>query len=180
MPQSPQQNIKIIGKTCGATLGRSILNAGNVAIANAFRNIGDFFSSIGIGTRGFNGVTSAGGVLASGTITLSSSAAADTVTINGTVFTETSGAPTGNQFQHGATDTITAANLAAAINGSATAIVANNVSASSAGAVVTITSKESGTVGNLMTLAISAHGSVSGANLTGGTDGTVTALAKGL
>ena len=65
------------------------------------------------------------------------------------------------------------------MNASATAIVVNNVLATSALGVITFTAKEPGTMGNLMTLAISAHGSVS-TSVAGGTDGTVTALAKGI
>ena len=104
----------------------------NKAIANAFRSVGDFFNSIGIGTRSANCFFYSNGVLATGTITFSSIAAGDTVTINGTVFTGTNGTPTGNQFKTGTTDTASAASLASAINGSATAIVANNLSATSA------------------------------------------------
>lgn len=176
----PIQQVKIIGKTTGSSLTIPLQNVNNVSVANAFRNIGSWFQAIGIGSRTFSGSVAVNGVLASGTVTLSSSVATDTVTINGTVFTEVASGATGNQFNHGSTDTITAANLAAAINASATAIVKNVVSATSAAAVVTITSKEQGTIGNLGTLAISAHGSVSGANLTGGTDGITNNLAKGI
>lgn len=177
---SPIQQVKIIGKTTGSSLCIPLQNLTNVSTANAFRNIGLWFEAVGIGTRTFNGLIQSVGVQATGTITLSSSVSTDTVTINGTVFTQVASGATGNQFNHGASDTITAANLAAAINASATAIIAYNVIATSSAAVVTITSRELGSVGNLMTLAISAHGSVSGANLTGGTDGTVIALAKGI
>ncbi len=44
--------------------------------------------------------------------------------------------------------------------------------------IIVITSVVSGAIGNLMTLAISAHGSVSGAALTGGTDGNFYAFFK--
>lgn len=177
---TPIKQIKIIGKTAGSTINIPLINLANVAIANAFRNIGAWFESIGLGARTFNGAVQSGGVQASGTVTLSSMVAGDTVTINGTVFTaETSGA-TGNQFNVGASDTVTAANLAAAINASATNQVANNVVATSAAAVVTVTCKEVGTIGNLCTLAISGDGPVSGANLTLGTDVNVVALAKGI
>lgn len=109
-------------------------------------------------------------VAATGTVTLASSISGDTVTINGVVFTEVASGATNNQFNHGATDTITAANLASAINISTTANVNRVVSATSAAAIVTITSKVPGNIGNLGTLAISAHGSVSGATLTGGSE----------
>lgn len=177
----PINAIKIVGNAAGgASNAVTFGNLKNISIANAFRNIGAWFQTVGIGGRDFNGIVSSGGVSATGTVTLSASANADTVTINGVVFTEVASAPTNNQFVHGGTDTITAANLAAAINSSTTATIANNISATSAAAVVTVLSREMGTLGNLQTLAISAHGSVSGANLTGGTDGTVFFIAKGL
>lgn len=175
----PLIQLKITGTTGGGSV--SLTDLKNVSISNAFRNIGSFFQNIGQGTKDFNGIIASGGIQASGTITLSSSVAADTVTINGTVFTEVASGATGNQFNHGASDTITAANLAAAINASTTANILNNVSATSAAAVVTILSKTQGTIGNFQTIAISAHGSVSGSGLlAGGTDGTSIALAKGL
>ena len=185
--QTPTQTLKIIGKTCGSTLARSILIAGNVAIANVFRNIAEFFQSIGIGLRGFNGYVSAGGVQAYDAVTFSSIANTNTVTINGVVFTaKTSGTQSGvQQFSIGTSDTQAATNLAARINntdgvGAPPAKVFGVVTASSALGVVTITAVEPGAVGNLYTLAISANGSVTGANFAGGTDGTITYLSKGL
>lgn len=109
---------------------------------------------------------------ATGTITLASVQAADTVTINGVVFTAVNGSPTGNQFDMSlASDTLVAADLVRSINASATALIPNYVVASSAAAVVTLTSAFLGLPGNLTTLA-SSNGSrlaVSGARLTGGT-----------
>lgn len=177
---SPIQTFKIYGKTAGSTLTHP-LGAGLTykAIANAFRTIGDFFIGVGVGERSANIFCQANGVQAVGAITFASIANNDTITINGTVFTAKTTGATGNQFNLGASDTTAAANAAAAINASATAIVVNNVSATSALAILTLTAKEQGTMGNLMTLAISAHGSVSTA-VAGGTDGTVTALAKGI
>lgn len=109
-------------------------------------------------------------VQASGTVTLSSHVATNTVTINGTVFTCVASGAVANQYNVG-TDTVTAANLAAAINASVTANIAGLVTATSAAAVVTVTAVTPGLLGNLVTLAISANGSVSGANATGGTQG---------
>jgi phage tail sheath gpL-like len=177
---TPIVQVKIIGKTAGSDLASALSGFKNVAIANGFRNIGKWFESIGMGMRSFNGFNQSGGVQATGTVTLSSMVANDTVTINGTTFTCVNSGATGNQFNKGGTDTITAANLAAAINASATAQVVNNVVATSALTVVTVTCKEVGTIGNLCTLAISGDGSVSGANLTGGTDVNVVAMAKGI
>lgn len=177
---SPIVQMKVFGKTAGSTLNIPLTGLGNVAVANAFRNLGSWFQSIGIGARSFNGYVSSGGVQASGTITFSSIAAADTVTINGVIFTGTNGTPSGNQFKTGVTDTASATSLAAAINASTTGNIASTVTATSALGVTTVTMAESGLIGNLGTLAISAHGSVSGANMAGGTNGTLVALAKGL
>jgi hypothetical protein len=180
---SPTQFVKTYGNTCGIGLG-SAFGSGvkNVSIANAFRNLGSFFASVGVGSRGFNGYVVQGGTQATGTVTFSSLANNDTVTVNGVVFTaKTSGATGSNQFNLGANDTAAAVNFAAAINSSsAPAKILGVVSASPAAAVTTITFLETGAVGNLGTLAISAHGSVSAANLANGTDGTITPLAKGL
>jgi phage tail sheath gpL-like len=115
--------------------------------------------------------TRIGAVKASGTVTLSSHVATDTVTINGTTFTCVSSGATGNQYNVGGNDTSTAVNLAAAINASATSVVVDNVYATAASGVVTVTAIDPGTSGNQITLAISAHGSVSGARATGGTNG---------
>lgn len=132
------------------------------------------------------------------TVTISSMVDGDTVTINNHIYTAktTPDAAFRTQFAVGVTDTITAANLAAAINRSISPLMAG-VTATSASTVVTInylgtltvTNSAHGTVasktvvvvclipgqlGNLSSLAISAHGSVSAALLTGGTEGTET------
>lgn len=111
-------------------------------------------------------------VQASGTVTLATHLATHTVTVNGVVFTCMASGATGNQYNVGASDTLTAVELAAAINASATALVSGYVTATSAAAVVTVSSVIPGVSANMFTLAISAGGTVSGAKLTGGTDGT--------
>ena len=122
-------------------------------------------------------VTSGDQAAASGTFTFSGAASAsDTVLINGVAFTaETSGA-TGNQWNIGSTATQTATNLAAAINGSATALVNNNVTATSALGVVTIHATSTDARGNTNTIAKGTDSgsvnTVSGARLTGGTNPT--------
>lgn len=114
------------------------------------------------------------GTKATGTVTLASVQAADTVTINGVVFTAVSGAPAANQFDISGTDTTSAASLALAINSTASALVNQNVTATSALGVVTISSQFYSTGGNINTLASSNGGrlAVSGARLTGGTTDT--------
>jgi phage tail sheath gpL-like len=106
---------------------------------------------------------------ASGTLTLTSAVATNTVTINGVTFTAIASGATGNQFNIGGSDTITAANLAASINASVTALVSGYVTASSSGTVVTVTSAFTGLSGN-QTLIASGQGTIvaSGARLTGG------------
>lgn len=120
-------------------------------------------------------------VAATGTITFSSIANNDTVTVNGRVYTaKTSGATGAQQFNIGGSDAQAALNLQAKINADTSTLVLGVVTASSSSSGVTkITCVIPGNIGNLCTLAISAHGSVSGANLTGGSEGTSGTISKG-
>lgn len=140
----------------------------------------DWLRGFKSGSRRGSMAINVGAVQATGTITFSSLVAADVVTINGVIFTARA-APSGtNEFALGASDTTAAANLAAKINASALAGIVGLVTATSAAAVVTITSVVPGVIGNANTIAISAHGSVSGSGrLTGGTDGTAFSLTLG-
>ena len=111
---------------------------------------------------------------ASGTITFSAQASAnDTVLINGVTFTCVASGATGNQWNAGASATATAANLAAAINASATALISQNVTGSNVAGVLTIKSVHYGPSGNQCTIAKGVDAgsvmTVSGARLTGGT-----------
>lgn len=113
---------------------------------------------------------------ASGTITFSGTGAAnDTVLVNGVTFTAVASGATGNQWNVGADAAGSATNLAAAINASATALVVNNVTAAAANGVVTVTAVDPGTMGNCVTIAEGVDAGnamlVSGARLTGGTNG---------
>jgi hypothetical protein len=111
------------------------------------------------------------GAAASGTVTAATVVATNTLTINGVVFTAVAAGAVGNQFNVGGNDTVTAANIAAAINASVTAGVQGVVTATSALAVVTITAVQPGLTGNAISLASSgATLTVSGAKLTGGTN----------
>lgn len=114
--------------------------------------------------------TKTNAVKATGTITLSSHVAADTVTVNGIAFTCMASGATGNQYNVGADDTETAANLVTALNANTT--LDGMVVATSALGVVTLTALVPGELGNAVTLAISAHGSVSAARMASGTNGT--------
>ncbi len=180
---TPIQNMKISGKTAGSTLTIPLANLNNISIANAFRNIGSWFQSIGSGSRSFNGSVMAGGVAAVNAVTFSSVVATDTVTINGVIYTGSDTSSTNIQFRTGGTDTTAAASLAAVINGSngtPPAKINGVVTATSALGVVTLTAIEPGAIGNLYTLAISAHGSVTAATFASGADGTIINIAKGI
>ena len=188
MASPTTQNIKIVGKTAGSSLTIPLAGLSYVSIANAFRNIGAWFESIGIGSRSFKGSVMAGGVAAFNTITLSSFVAADTITVNGVVFTGSDSATTNVQIKTGGTDTTVATafvNLLNGIGGSGLAVtppakINGVVTATSSAGVITLTALEPGAIGNLYTLAISAHGSVTAATFASGTDGTITNIAKGL
>lgn len=114
---------------------------------------------------------------ASATVTVNTPLAVapgDTVTINGIVLTAVAGAPGADQFQVGANETITAANIATAIN------LGTNSFTGTCTAWADITVPEqvnllvvdalAGAAGNAVTLAASASFTVSGANFAGGAD----------
>lgn len=109
-------------------------------------------------------------VQATGTVTLASFVQNDTVTINGVVMTGKTSPATEAEFACGVSDTADAAALAAKIN--AHSSLSLIVSATSALGVVTLTTLKPGLLGNSVTTAISAHGSVAAARLASGTDGT--------
>lgn len=141
-----------------------------------------------------------------GTVQLSSFVNTNTITINGVIFTgkTTPDAADPRQFKIGSTDAKSAQALLDAINicktvyptqlskvlsvtrstatltmdyaGSLT--LAASANATLDNDMVRIRSAVGGQIGNLCTLAISARGAVSGANLTGGTEGTETIFAQ--
>lgn len=110
---------------------------------------------------------------ASGTFTLSSAVATNTASINGvTLVADT-------DFDVGADDDETAANLADAINASTDALIDGIVTAAASGAVVTITAAMPGKAGNCITIEGTSPGTTlvaSGARLTGGAGGDATAV----
>lgn len=132
--------------------------------------LSNYFDALGGGLRKATMTVAVNttGVKATGTVTLSSIAAADTVTIAGLVFTGSDTPSTTVQFLTGTTDTLSAVSLAAKINAHASLL--GIVTATSALGVVTLTAVNTGLVYNRVGLAISAHGSVSGALMTGGTN----------
>lgn len=94
---------------------------------------------------------------ASGTVTAASVLAADTVTVDGRVYTAVAADATAafGEFSIGDDDNECAANLAAAINLGEQSDTTSKVTASVASAVVTITARAEGTGGNSITLATS-------------------------
>lgn len=114
----------------------------------------------------------AGATQASGTLTLSSVVATNTCVVGLVTYTAVASGATGAQFNVGASDTITAANLAAVIN--ADANQAGIVTASSSGAVVTVQALPAGKIGNTIILTGSTNITASGAHLASGANGTQT------
>jgi hypothetical protein len=132
----------------------------------------DYFKSIVSGIRPGVVQTKVNMAKASGTISFSSFVATDTITVNGLVFTCVASNATGLlQFNVGGTDTLSAASAVTVLNAHTT--LDGMIIATSASEVITITALIPGEIGNAMTTAISAHGSASGARLTGGTNGDV-------
>jgi phage tail sheath gpL-like len=129
----------------------------------------DYMKKATSGTRPVSVKTQVNAAKATGTITLSSHVATDTVTVNGITFTCVASGATGNQYNVGGSDTITGDNLVTALLANAT--LAAMITAANVAGVVTLTALNPGALGNAITLAISAHGSVSAARMAGGTNG---------
>lgn len=109
-------------------------------------------------------------VAASGTLTFSGAGVAtDTASINGVVFTAVASGAVGNQWNVGASATLSAAALAASITASATALVSGQVTAVAASGVITLAAIAKGVTGNAITI-IGGQADIvaSGARLTGG------------
>lgn len=119
-----------------------------------------------------------GGTQATGTITLSSFAAADTLTVGTQVFTASASPSGNNQFLSTGGDTTVAAAATAKINAHPSLV--NVVTATSASGVITVTAASAGLTGNTVQLAISAHGTVSAAHLAGGVNATSHVMHAGL
>lgn len=120
-----------------------------------------------------------GAVRATGTVTFSSWVATDTVTVGAVVLTGSATPANENQFLSTGNDAADAVAFAACVN--AHSVLSKIVSvATPTTATATITCLVPGAIGNQVGLAISAHGSVSAATLTGGVDGTSASLSCGL
>lgn len=145
------------------------------------QNVAAFLSSIGGGIRPGKVRVGVGAVAASGTITFTGNpTAADTVTVNGVVFTARASGAVANEFNIGSGASANAAALAAAINASVSAGVLGTIYTSVSAGVITITSSAPGAAGNGITLAESmSNVAVSGANLANGSDVAEVVLAVG-
>lgn len=138
-----------------------------------------FFGAVSLGNRSAKivaQVNTGDAVAATGTVTLASLVAADTITVGTQVFTSSASPSGNNQFLSTGGDTAVAAAATAKINAHPSLV--GVVSATSAAAVITLTAAQTGLIGNQIGIAISAHGSVSAAKLTGGTNPTTTSAAS--
>lgn len=119
-------------------------------------------------------------VRASGTVTVASISAGDTITINGTTLTS-SATPSGqSQFLSTGSDTVVAAAIVTCIN--AHTSLTGIVTATSSAGVVTVSAAVKGLIGNCITLA-SSNGvrlAVSGSRLASGAGMDGSAVAYGL
>ena len=140
--------------------------------------LASMFESFTNGSYRSNVDINTNGAYAYDTVTLSSFANTNTVTINGVVLTGATLPSGASQFGIGASDTLTAVNLAACIN--ANSSLYSSVYAVQSTNTVVVYCRVPGVIGNLCTAAISAHGSVTGANFANGTDGTQSNNAHGL
>lgn len=138
----------------------------------------DFFQELILGAYRSNINVMASGVYATGTATLASVVATNTIVIGGVTLTAVSSAPTNAQFLVGSSNSATATNLAAAIN--ANTSLDQVVQASASGAVVTIACIVPGTIGNLVTLSAGGGTITVAAALAGGTDGVSGTISHGL
>ena len=110
-------------------------------------------------------------VAATGTITLATAAADDTVVIGGVTLTAKAAPANEAQFSQAGTDTQDAASLAAAIN--VHSVLGRHFIATSALGVVTVTSLVKGRLGNLIVMTKTGEPiTLSAATLTGGTGGS--------
>lgn len=179
--------IRIIHQETAAQIAAVL---GKVSSANKEEavQLKNYFQALAGGLRNAGVLVSAGdtgGTAAAGTLTNTGQpTAAQTVTINSTVFTVVAlgVTPLNNQFALGASAAATYANLTAAINGSTTPAIRYFVTAvQTSGTVVTVTARSAGVSGNGITLSTTCTNlTASGATLTGGVEPTFTSYALGL
>ena len=161
--------VSLPGKTATDIPLKFCADAGNNI--KFIRRIMNLFRGIAGGVRQAQIDILAGATQASGTLSLVSVAATNTCVVGLETYTAVSSGATGQQFNVGASDSATAANLAAAIN--ADAAQQGVVVASVNGHVVTVTSLAAGKVGNTIILTGSTNITASGSHLASGANGTV-------
>lgn len=154
-----------------ADMTAKLLGSNPSQALHALVAMGNWLSGVASGALKAKVVPGVASVKASGTFTLDTVIATDVCTVGGIDFTCVASGATGNQFNVGADDDETAENLAAVI--AANTILANILTATSDGAVVTITALTPGVHGNAITIASSDATIVaSDATLEGGSNGT--------
>ena len=137
----------------GTTLDdKAFGNLNNVSIANAFRNIGNHFESVAIGSISEMVIINSGPSKGTGTIVVATGnmSSGDTVTINSIALTAQTTPTTGVQFKVGATARTTAQNLTNCINANqiALGVTATYANSANSGGTVTVTALGAGTTGN--------------------------------
>lgn len=138
----------------------------------AVNNFADYISGLtGGALSGASLYFKVGAVAAVGTITQTSTGAAndETLTVAGVTFTAKTSGATGNEWNRSNTVSVSATNLAAAINASADTNI--YVVASADAGVVTVTALQPGVLGNLITITESCS-NTSCVTPAGGTNGT--------
>lgn len=141
--------------------------------ALAFGALGSYFMGIGAGIQELATMGAYyAPVAATGTIVGSTVVATNTVVIGGFTLTAVASGATANQFNVGASDTLTMAALAAKINGHAT--ISQYVTAEAASTTVTLTATLPGAIGNGISLAATGGLSIGGSatRMASGSDGT--------
>ena len=123
-----------------------------------------------------------GAVTASGYVSFSSFAAGNTVTVANQVLTGMTANPSGvpTQFKVGTNDYAAASGLTNLINTTGVATPSGVVTAVQDAKNINVFSAVPGAIGNIVSLAISANGSVSGSYLTTGAEGTKADINYGL
>lgn len=119
-------------------------------------------------------------VSAAGTATLTGVVAGDQLLLNGYVFQAVASGATGNQFNIGGTDALTATALATAINNSVTTGIQGVITASAATNVVTVTSVLAGVIGNNFDLESRGSGAIAVTGAGAQASGTLTCATAGV
>ena len=142
------------------------------------RTVRNFFRRNVVGAFNSNVRVMVNGAYATGTATLASVVATDTIVIGGVTLTADNSLQDTTHFKVGGSNTATAANLVTTIG--ANTSLTRLVQATSALGVVTIACLVPGTIGNLVTLSQTGGHITVGSTLTGGTDGTAAVTSHGL